>query len=242
MIPRIGVEMNYHAQTDHRQRAYLDSYYLDFLTDKGALAIPIPPTENPTLLAESLNSFHGVLFTGGMDLDPSLWNEPCHEKTIKVHPRRQNFDFMLYQAVRQRQLPIMAICLGFQMINVFHNGTLHQHLPQHPGKIDHGTGTNTTHHDLNVNPDSILHQWLKTDRIEVMSHHHQGLDRLGDGLLAAATADDGIIEALEAPGYPFLTAVQWHPEREAQHPVNSVIVDQFIAAARAFAFKISNSK
>lgn len=235
MKPRIGISMNYRSVEGAGERAYIDSPYFDFLTQLGAVALLIPPTENSETLGELLNCLDGVLFTGGLDLDSALWQEKPHKQSILVHPRRQRFEFMLYGAVRDRKLPVMGICLGLQMINVFHNGSLHQHLPDHPAppdQIDHGKEFNNTRHNLNINPQSKLFDWLKADRVTVKSGHHQGINRLGDSLIPAGVADDGIVEAIESNDYPFLIATQWHPEREPSEPINQIIIEKFLDAAR----------
>jgi putative glutamine amidotransferase len=175
--------------------------------------------DNIVLLDAVLNQLDGILFTGGVDLDPALWNEQQHEETILVHPRRQRFEFMLYEQAKKRRLPILAICLGIQMINVAHGGSLHQHLPDLDDVIDHGD-SGIVKHPVHLNPESLLFQWFQTEQMQV-------------NLIAAATAPDGIVEAIELPGYPFLLALQWHPEREMNNPVNHTIIDRFLAATQS---------
>ena len=97
MKSRIGISMNYRTTDSGVERAYIDSRYLDFLAEYEVLPCPIPPTEDTDKLGEYLDGVNGVLFTGGMDLDPGLWNEPMHPKTKLVHPRRQRYDLMLYE-------------------------------------------------------------------------------------------------------------------------------------------------
>jgi putative glutamine amidotransferase len=125
----------------------------------------------------------------------------------------------------------MGICLGLQLINVAEGGTLYQHLPESPGEVNHGCEGTAARHGLNVNPDSCLFTWLKKRRIEVSSNHHQGIDKVSENLRAAAVADDGVTEAVELEDYPFLTAIQWHPERDMNNPVNRIIMEKFLQAA-----------
>ncbi len=230
MKPRIGISMNYRRTDSGVERAYLDSSYLDFLTDYEVLPCPIPPTVDSDQLGEYLNVVDGVLFTGGMDLDPGLWDEPIHPKTELVHSRRQRYDLLLYELVCQRRTPIMGVCLGLQMINIAHGGSLYQHLPEKPGSVDHGGEFNFTTHNLNVNIASKFYDWIRTDKIKVAGGHHQGINRLGEGLVAAGTAEDGVVEAVELNDYPFLFAVQWHPEKDMADFVNRTVIEKFIGA------------
>jgi putative glutamine amidotransferase len=227
MKPKIGISMNYCLTDEGTERAYLDTGYFEYVAQAGAMPFPIPPIENIVLLDALLNQFDGILFTGGRDLDPGLWHESQHEETQLLHPRRQRFEFMLYEQVKKRRLPILAICLGIQMINIAHGGSLHQHLPDLEQAIDHG-GVEIAKHPVLLNPESQMYQWFKQEQIVVNSFHHQAVNRLGDNLLAAAVAPDGIIEAVEEPGYSFLLALQWHPERDPDNSVNSTIMERFL--------------
>jgi len=230
---RIGLSMNYRTFEGRRETAYLDSPYFDALADLGAVPVPLVPTDQVLLLESLLSQLDGVLFTGGLDIDPALWCEGVHPSTRLVHPRRQHSEFLLYEQACRRSLPILAICLGIQMVNVAHGGALVQHLPDDPQALDHGRGpAGTTVHPVALDPRSRLHQWFLTERLTVPSCHHQGIRRLGSGLLAAAVAPDGVVEAIERPDYPFLLAVQWHPERALNQPMNRTIFEKFLEACR----------
>ena len=230
MKPRIGISMNYGVAEYGTERAYIDRRYFEFIDEFMAIPIPIVPTENTVLLHALLSQLDGILFSGGLDLAPALWDEPQHPATQLVHPRRQRFDLSLYELARKRSLPILGICLGLQMINVVHGGSLYQHLSDHPGRIDHGCESRWSEHALSLNEKSQLRRWLQAEQITVASGHHQGINRLGRGLLAAATAPDGVVEAVELEGYRFLLGVQWHPERCPADSISRTIVEQFIAA------------
>jgi len=232
MVTRIGVSMNYRADDDGFECAYLDHFYFEFLAAAGAVPIPIVPVEDARLLNLILESLDGVLFSGGGDLHPSLWNEQAHGKITLVHPRRQRLEFMLYEKAREKKLPILGICLGMQLINIAHRGSLYQHLPDIDRTIEHGGDGEESEHEIILNKKSMLKNWLGRDRVTVNSFHHQGINRLGQGLIAAAAAEDGVIEAVEDPQYPFLIAVQWHPERDLDREINNVLVGKFLEAAR----------
>lgn len=233
---RIGISMNYAAGDPARtlpERAYLDRHYFDVLAGLDAVPIPILPVEDDDCLDGILEMLDGVVFTGGLDLDAKLWHEPLHPEARLVHPRRQSFELDLYDAVRQRRLPILGICLGVQLINVAHGGSLYQHLPEEPGKVDHGREGHNTEHAIRLDDNSLLYKWLGAETVTVPSCHHQGIYRVGENLLAAGRTEDGVTEALEDPDYPFLLAVQWHPERAPDRKVNRLILENFIEAARS---------
>ncbi|MBN2064162.1 MAG: gamma-glutamyl-gamma-aminobutyrate hydrolase family protein [Sedimentisphaerales bacterium] len=233
MTINIALSMNYHFSADNIERAYLDHTYFDWLANDDVLCRALFPVEDDNKLRQYLATVSGLIFTGGLDLDPALWHEPKHPATTIVHQRRQNFELRLLTAAMEMQLPILGICLGMQLISVAHGGKLTQHIPDSHGQIDHGYNGNKTRHKVTLNQDSKLQTWLNTDSIEVPSAHHQGVINCGR-LLPAAIADDGIIEAVELPGYPFLTAVQWHPEKEPELPLNRAIINEFIKSATLY--------
>ena len=237
MKPRIGLSMNYHLSEEGAERAYLDKEYFEYVDHLGALPFPICPTDNIVALNAILGHLDGVIFTGGLDLDAALWDERTHKKAQLVHPRRQRFDLMLYDQVQKQKLPILALCLGMQVINVAHGGSLHQHLPDLKRKlsIDHGGLGKMTEHPIVLEYGSSLFGWLQTEQILVNSGHHQAINCLGDGLTCSARAGDGIIEAFERADYPFLLAIQWHPEKDLNHPVYHAIMEKFLDASMAHA-------
>jgi putative glutamine amidotransferase len=235
MKPRIGLSMNYRVNEDAVEQIYLDKDYFEMVEEAGALPFPLAPTENVLQLDAILHHLDGVLLTGGRDIDPLLWQERQHPETILLHPRRQRFEFMLYQQAQKHKLPILAICLGIQVVNVAHGGTLFQHLPDYDAEdpVEHRGDDETAFHEVRLNRGSRLFQWFQTDCLRVNSYHHQAINQLGHGLLASAVADDGIVEAVERQDYPFLLALQWHPERDRRGIVTTTIMEQFLDAASA---------
>ena len=233
MKPRIGISMNYHVAPEGVERAYLDMTYFSVVEEFGGLPFPICPTDNIVQLNAILGHVDGMLFTGGLDLDPTLWDEELHREAQLVHPRRQRFDLMLYEQVRKRELPILALCFGMQLINVAHGGSLHQHLPdlEFDIEVDHGGEEGMTEHVIQCDSDSRLFDWVKMGQFPVNSAHHQGVCLLGQGLKPSAVAEDGIVEAFEHSEYPFLVGAQWHPERNLSNPVNRTIIEEFLTAS-----------
>ena len=233
MKPRIGISMNY-CQADYGvESAYLDLPYFSVLEEFGALPFPICPTDNILQLSAILGHLDGIMFTGGGDIDSALWGEQLHKKAKLIHPRRQRFELMLYEQARKVELPILALCLGMQLINVAHGGSLHQHLPDLDldEDVDHGNQDRLVEHPITLDTDSRFTQWVKTDRMNVNSGHHQSVNKLGDGLTSLAVSDDQIVEAYKANDYPFLLAVQWHPERDLANQLNRLIFEKFLQAS-----------
>jgi putative glutamine amidotransferase len=154
----------------------------------------------------------GVILTGGPDVGPDLYGAARHPKTGKARDSRDAVEAALCRAA-SRNVPILAICRGLQILNVVRSGTLHQHLPELVGSDEHapdpkGYGL----HEVLVDGGSLLAKLLGTERTAVPTHHHQAIDALGEGLVVTARTADGIIEAVEDPDAGFLVGVQWHPE------------------------------
>jgi putative glutamine amidotransferase len=170
----------------------------------------IPPSEHG--VEETLDAVHGLLFSGGSDLDPGFYNQEPHAETSGSVPERDRAELELLQAALARDMPVLAVCRGSQVLNVARGGDLVQHLPDVVGddKHKHTPGT-FADHDVTLEQGTQLASLLG-ERAPVKSHHHQGVGRLGDGLRAAAHAEDGTIEAVEDPERRFAVGVLWHPE------------------------------
>lgn len=162
--------------------------------------------------AERLTGFDGLLIPGGNDIKPALYGQTTGPETkVAEYEFQDEFERDMLQAALDARIPVLAVCRGYQMLNVLHGGTLIQDLP--PLHEVH----RNDHHDVNIEPDSRLADVLQGQhQIRVSSYHHQAVERIGFGLRAVATAPDGIVEALEPvdPSVPAL-AVQWHPEDTA---------------------------
>jgi len=135
-------------------------------------------------------------------------------------------------------MPVLAICRGIQVLNVALGGTLVQHVPDLGGNVEHGVpgGGGTVMHDVKVEPDSLLAEITGGETLATASHHHQAVDRLGEGLHVTARADDGVIEAVEHDGPGWLVAVQWHPEdTAATDPAQQALFDALAERAGEYA-------
>jgi putative glutamine amidotransferase len=186
---------------------------------------PIPIDSVPRLVA----GLSGLLISCGPDLDPRLYGAMRHEHTTAPDRRRDTFDLALLRAAIDAERPFLAICRGMHVLNVVRGGTLIQYLPDAVRHHRHAPDpVKLSTHDVQVSVSSKLGQILGTSA-SVPTRHHQGVQRLGTGLLAVAWADDQIVEAVELQGHPFGIGVQWHPEEEE----DPRIFQHLVAAAAA---------
>jgi putative glutamine amidotransferase len=215
--------------------------YLDALRRTGARTAILPPGEEGTA-EQILEPFDGLLLVGGGDIDPARYGGGPSEHLYGIEPDRDEFEIQLLGAADRIALPTLCICRGMQVMNVAFGGTLHQHLPAVPGLIQHGVpieGTLTIH-DVTPAAGSRLAAVTKAGSLAAASHHHQGIDRLGDGLAATGRTEDGLIEAIERvvpdqqdPQATWMVGVQWHPEETAEHdPAQQSLFDALHLLAR----------
>jgi gamma-glutamyl-gamma-aminobutyrate hydrolase PuuD len=192
-----------------REAALVPADYVRAVERAGGRPILVPPSHDG--IDETLDAVDGLVFSGGSDLDPELYGQEAHPETLGVFAERDRAELELLEAALARDLPVLAICRGSQVLNVAQGGDLVQHLPDLVGdeKHKHTPGT-FAEHDVTIEPGTRLAELLGDHAVK--SHHHQGLGRLGDGLRPAAHAEDGVVEAVEDPGRRFTLGVLWHPE------------------------------
>ena len=184
--------------------------YVRAVERAGGRALLVPPSSDG--VEETLDALDGLILSGGADLDPSLYGQDAHEATDPVDEERDGAELALLRGALERDLPVLAICRGSQVMNVALGGDLVQHLPDVLGDDRHRETPGTfAEHEVQIDGESRLGRVLGA-RAAVKSHHHQGLGRIGDGLTAAAHAEDGTVEALEEPTRRFAVGVLWHPE------------------------------
>jgi len=190
--------------------ALIPAAYVRAIEAAGGRALLVPPSLDG--IDETLDRLDGLLFSGGSDLDPDLYGQEVHPETNGVVPERDRAELALLSAALERDMPVLAVCRGSQILNVALGGDLVQHLPDVVGddKHKHTPGA-FSDHDVDLVPGTRVQQILG-DHTPVKSHHHQGYGQLGEGLREAARADDGTVEALEDPTRRFAVGVLWHPE------------------------------
>ena len=204
--------------------------YVRAVETAGGRALLVPPSEHA--VEQTLDALDGLVFSGGADLDPAGYDADPHPETNGIRPERDRAELTLMGAALERDMPILAVCRGMEIMNVLRGGDLLQHLPEVVGdeKPKHTPGV-FADHDVSVADDSRLARVLG-DRAPVKSHHHQGVGRVGDGLVETAWAEDGTIEGLEDPERSFALGVLWHPEEDEDAALFRALVEE-AAAFRA---------
>jgi gamma-glutamyl-gamma-aminobutyrate hydrolase PuuD len=192
------------------EAALVPAAYVHAVERAGGRPLLVPPSQAG--VDETLDALDGLLLSGGSDLDPDLYDQEPHEETFGVHPQRDRAELALLEAALDRDMPVLAVCRGSQVLNVARGGDLVQHLPDVVGdeKHKHTPGA-FADHDVALEDGTRLASLLG-DRAPVKSHHHQGFGKIGRGLRVAAHAEDGTIEAVEDPERRFALGVLWHPE------------------------------
>jgi gamma-glutamyl-gamma-aminobutyrate hydrolase PuuD len=190
--------------------ALVPATYVRAIEHVGGSPVLIPPVHDG--LAEIVTALDGFVFSGGSDVDPSLYGEEWHPATDGILPERDRAESALLRAALEVDIPVLAICRGMQLLNVVRGGSLEQHIPDREGDVTHKRGPGSfTQHDVRVKPDSRLGKTIGTEAV-VFSHHHQAPDRIGEGLAEVAWAADNTIEGIEDPSKRFCLGVVWHPE------------------------------
>jgi putative glutamine amidotransferase len=190
------------------------------------------PDAEPEALLER---FDGLLLVGGGDVAPERFGSTeRHPDIYGVDPERDEFEVGLVTAADRMGVPTLAICRGIQVMNVAFGGTLHQHLPDVAGFDGHRQPVKVGFmHEVKVSESSRLTEATGAAALQCYSAHHQGLDRLGEGLTPIGWADDGLVEAVERPE-GWMVGVQWHPERTApEDPSQQALFDVLVSRARA---------
>jgi putative glutamine amidotransferase len=195
----------------------------------GAIALLLPPddavAESPD---EVLDLIDGLVLAGGSDVDAGSYGATPHPETKRTRPERDRFELALGHRALERDMPLLGICRGMQMLNVATGGTLDQHLPDTLGHDGHcHTLGAFGDHAVRLEPGSLAARAVGAERCEVKSHHHQGIGELGEGLtVSGRDDDDDAIEAIELPERRFALGVLWHPEEVERDNVIAALVEE----------------
>jgi putative glutamine amidotransferase len=223
-----------------QQAMLLPRSYVEAVQGAGGLALMLPPDpaqiEDPS---ETLETIDGLMLAGGADIDPGSYGEAEHEATSGTVPERDAYEIALTRAAIERDMPVLGICRGMQLINVARGGTLLQDLPESFGHHEHRRVVGSfdgAAHDVELVKGSLARRAAGESRHATKSHHHQGVDRLGEGLVVSGTsAMDGLPEAIELPGARFVLGVQWHPEVDGASAVVAALVHAAEQSVKALA-------
>lgn len=219
--PLVGIPCDHRMMGPHPFHMVGEKYIAAVHDGADALPVLIPVTATPLERAELLATVDGLLFTGSpSNVAPKHYGGTPPREGVLQDERRDATTLPLLTEAIAAAVPTLCICRGFQELNVARGGTLFQHVEEQPGRLDHREDKHAAldvqygpAHDVAVRPGGLLHRIVGRERFAVNSLHGQGIDRLGDGLAAEATAPDGQIEAVSLPAAPgFLLGVQWHPE------------------------------
>ncbi|QQE72972.1 gamma-glutamyl-gamma-aminobutyrate hydrolase family protein [Brevibacillus composti] len=215
--PVIGITGAYIKHNAFSEGVYVHHDYHRSVAAAGGLPIVLPYL-SPEIALETAGLVDGIILSGGEDVDPLYYGEEPHLHLGYTNPERDDVEIALANYAVERQIPLLAICRGVQILNVARGGTLIQDIPsqvkdplQHAQKAERSRDT----HWVTIESGSWLAEIFGTEQIRVNSLHHQALKDVGDDLKVVARASDGIIEAVEYTGSSFAVGVQWHPESQA---------------------------
>jgi gamma-glutamyl-gamma-aminobutyrate hydrolase PuuD len=198
--------------------------YVRAVETAGGRPLLLPPVQDA--VDDTLDALDGVVLSGGADLDPAAYGHDPHPETIGTRPERDRAELALLEAALARDMPVLAVCRGSQVLNVLRGGDLVQHLPEVLGHENHKlTPGEFADHEVTLRAGSRVGAALG-GRAPVKSHHHQGFGTIGDGLVESAWAEDGTVEALEDPERRFAVGVLWHPEEGDDVALLRALVDE----------------
>ena len=202
----------------------LPATYARAVQRAGGLALMVPP--DPARVEELLDLLDAIVLTGGCDIDPATYGSQPHPETGGTTPERDRFEVALARAALERDMPVLGICRGMQLLNVARGGGVEQHLPEVVGSDRHRhTPGVFADHSVRLEPGSLAARVVGRESEPVKSHHHQALDGLGEGVVASGwSVEDGVVEAVELPRRRFALGVLWHPEEDEASSVMSALV------------------
>ena len=228
-----SMDLNPNRLNDNRTMVSLD--YSNSVINSGGIPVILPITDNFEVIKEQVKYFDGLILSGGGDPDPNLYGEDCLQELGDITPERDTFELAILEEFLKTKKPILGICRGLQLMNVFYGGTLYQDIKYVDTNIQHKQKwlADLPTHDINILENNILFK-IFGKKARTNSFHHQMIKDLGRELTSIATANDGVIEAIQNKNYPFFYGVQWHPEMMASRGNLGMkkIFDKFIESCK----------
>lgn len=219
LMIKIGITTQI-EQSKNREENAINMDYIRAVINAGGLPILIPVTLDFGMLNDYLKLVDGILFTGGGDINPLLYNEQNEGLCEEMCFERDQMEMYLLKKAIEESIPVLGICRGHQLINVYFGGSLYQDLmTQYHTEIDHiniESEADFIAHSVKLESTSRIKQWYGESKIQVNSRHHQAIKRLGEGLIITGRSKDGIVEAIEHTSHN-VVGVQWHPEDLASY-------------------------
>jgi putative glutamine amidotransferase len=199
--------------------------YSEAVDEAGGTAIVLPPAEAITGAPDRmLDLLDGLILAGGGDIDPASYGAEAGPGTTGARRERDSFELAVTRRAVERDLPVLGICRGMELLNVALGGTLEQELPEAQRHLH--TPGEFVDHEVGLEPGSLAARALGSERVSVHSHHHQGVGELGDGLeISGRSVPDGVVEAIELPGRQWALGILWHAEEDRRSPVIEALVD-----------------
>lgn len=239
MKPIIGFTLDYEEGSPSAYSKYpwyaLRDNYTHSVAKHGGAPIALP--HEVAHVDAYLDMLHGLVITGGnFDVPPEMYGEKTNSDKVTVKPRRSQFEWAITQGALKRNIPILGICGGQQLLNVILGGTLIQHIPdsiKNPLAHEQPNPRHEAGHEVAVVANTLLYKIVGQATLAVNSAHHQAVAKVPEGVIINARAGDGVIEGIEYPAHPFCLGVQWHPEFSITK-ADDKIFDAFIAAAQQY--------
>ncbi len=240
MKPVIGISASLSLAGDEKRQfaksatlQYVPDHYCKFVEMGGGIPILLPILEDLSKAEDLVRHLDGLIITGGVDVDPSLYNEK-NTKSMGVYLLRDKFEIALVKAAREEAKSLLGICRGIQVLNVAFNGSLYQDLPteiDNPLQHNDWDAGKDAYHSILFTRQSPMSDLFQSEEIQVNSSHHQSIKKVGKGLEILAASKDGVIEAVCCPADRFTYGVQWHPERMLQDPKMIDLAKWFVSQA-----------
>ncbi len=231
--PKIGITLDYEEKPTYSKKPWyaLRENYCAAVSNLGALALPLP--HDVEKVEEYLDLIDGLLITGGaFDVAPELYGQSEKHDTVITKDRRTKFEFAITRGAIERNMPVLGICGGEQLLNVVLGGTLIQHIPDKiKDALEHEQKNprDEAGHGIKITDGSLLGKIVGKSEMAVNTAHHQAVDVVAANMLVNAVTSDGVIEGIELPKHPFCLGVQWHPEYHVDSG-DGKIFEAFVAA------------